>query len=167
MSVQWSPEWLSETAVTNVLKAGTGLQNFYISDTLQKRKWPCLIVTCNTSEQDNTIGRGLNSQGGYQSGVFKQTLEIALEVKADLLVQPSQTAQVTPEMAQLWMQVYQSLFQTTILPNLLTESVVQPYQCFSATIGQIEQSVDDEKRVWRKSMMLNLRVMAALGNPPA
>lgn len=167
MSAQWSPEWSSETAIANVLGAATSIQNIYISDTLEKREWPCLIVTCNSSEQDNTIGRGINSQGGYQSGVFKQVVEIALEMKADLLVKPSQNAQTTPEASKLWMQVYQSLFQTTILPNLLTQSVVQPYQCFSATIGQIEQSFDDEKRVWKKSMMLNLRVMAAMGNPPS
>lgn len=167
MSVQWSPEWLSETAVSNVLAASTSIPNIFISDTLEKRIWPCLTVTCNSSEQDNSIGRGLNSQGGYQSGVFKQTIEIALEMKADLLVKPSQNAQTTPEAAKLWMQVYQALFQTTILPNLLTASIVQPYQCFSALIGQIEQSVDEEKRIWRKSMMLNLRVMVATGNAPA
>lgn len=167
MSVQWSPEFLSETAIANVLGAATSLPNIYKSDTLEKRNWPCLIVTCNSSEQDNSIGRGINSQGGYQSGVFKQAIEVALEMKADLLVKPSQNAQTTPEASKLWMQVYQSLYQTTILPDLLTASVIQPYQCFSAVIGQIEQSSDSETRVWRKSMTVNLRVMVATGNAPA
>ena len=167
MSVQWSPEFLSETAISNVLRASTSIPNIHISDTLQKREWPCLIVTCNSSEQDNSVGRGINFQGGYQSGVFKQAVEVALEMKADLLVKPSQNAQITPEASKLWMMVYQSLFQATILPNLLTESVVQPYQCFSALIGDIQQSVDEEKRTWRKSMTVNLRVMVAVGNPPS
>jgi hypothetical protein len=167
MSVQWSPEWLSETAVANLLGASTSIANIYISDTLQKREWPCLIVTCNSSAEDNTIGRGPTATGGYQSGVFKQVVEIALEMKADLLVKPSQNAQVTPEAAKLWMQVYQALHQDVLLQNLLTAAVTQPYECFQAQLGEAVQSTDDEKRVWRKSLPLSLRVMANTGNAPS
>lgn len=162
MAVQWSPEWLSETAVANLLGQNTSITSIFISDTLQKREWPCLIVTCNSSEEIK-IGVRPQAVGGYLSGVFLQKLEIALEMKADSLVKPSQNAQVTPEASKLWMQVYQALHQDTLLQTLLTNAVTQPYECFSAYLEEGSQSVDEEKRIWRKTLMLELRVMANTG----
>lgn len=162
MSAQWSPEWLSETATSNLLRANTAIANIYISDTLEKRQWPCLIVTCNSSEEMK-LGKRPQAIGGYQSGVFQQSVEIVLEIKADLLVKPSQNAQITPEASKLWMQVYQALHQNVLLQTILTNAVAQPYECFSATLEEGSQSFDEEKRVWRKSIILQLRAMASTG----
>lgn len=159
MAVEYSPEWLSETAVANLLTGATAIENIFISDTLQKRVWPCLVIQCQTSEEIK-IGRRPAAVGGYQSGVFLQTLEINLEMKADSLVQPSQNAQVTEEAAKLRMQVYQALHFDTLLQDRLTAAVNQPYECFSAYLGNGEQSVNDELRVWQKPLKLELRVMA-------
>lgn len=164
MGVLYSPEWLSETAVATLLGENTTFENIYISDTLEKRQWPCLTVMCLSSEEIK-IGRRATPVGGYLSGVFLQKVEVALEVKADLLFPPgpNQNTQTNLEMAELWMEVYQALHQDVLLQTLLTESVEQPYECFSAYLEEGSQSVDEEKRIWRKSLMLQLRAMANTG----
>lgn len=164
MNVLYSPEWLSETAAATLLAANTTFINIYISDTLAKRQWPCLTACCNSSEEVK-IGRRAAFDGGYLSGVFLQKVEVAMELKADTLAAPgpSQNADANIEAAQLWMQVYQAFHQDVLLQTLLTNSVQQPYECFSAYLSDGSQSVDDEKRIWRKSLILELRAMANTG----
>lgn len=162
MAVRWSPEWLSETAVANLLSANTGIENIFISDTLEKRVWPCLIVKCVSSEEMK-IGVRAPAVGGYLSGVFQQKVEVALEIKADLLIKPSQNAQVTPQAAKLWQTVYQAFHQDTLLQTLLTNSVSQPYECFSAYLISGEETIDAEMRLWRKTLTLELKAMANSG----
>ena len=132
-----SPEWLSETAVATFLGANTTFENIYISDTLAKRQWPCLTVCCNSSEEIK-IGRRSQSVGGYLSGIFLQKVEVALEMKADTLAPPgpTQNADANLAAAELWMQVYQAFHQDVLLQTLLTNSVQQPYECFSAYLAQ-------------------------------
>lgn len=158
MGALYSPEWYSETAVLALLQPlVTYAQHFYTSDTTEKRQWPSLIVTCVSSEEMK-IGRRATSAGGYQSGVFLQRLEVALEIKADLVATPKPTVA-----AAAWMQVYQAMHQNILLQTLITTFAVQPYTCFSATLEQAEETVDDERRIWRKMVPLQLRAMANVG----
>lgn len=158
MSVLYSPEWIAENAVAALLQGTTAIQNIYITDTIENRVRPCLIVMCTKSEE-RKIGRLITPQGGYLSGVFNQDVQVRLEVKPNLMIQPSQNAMVDEETAKLWMQVWQAFHWDTLLSDRLTASSPYPFNCYNAQISEGEYSVNSENRIWQKTIILNLITM--------
>lgn len=159
MAVLYSPEWLAETALLNLVQPIVAIQNFYISDHIDIRERPCVtIVTESCAERK--IGVMATRLGGYQSGVFDLAIRLALELKADFIVKPSQNANPEEEAAKLWMQIWQALHWDTLLQDRLTASSAYPFKCWSATCETAEESVDSELRIWRKSLTVKMIAMA-------